>query len=237
MLRAKDNPFAVDRIRQIRYEPPEESWESLLARLAAMNYRGAIVGPCGSGKTTLCEEVRARLQQQGLQTQHLFVSMDIHMRWRNIQRVLALPFDVVLVDGADHLFWWIWRRLKRRIFSEKRGLIVTTHQPGLLPTWHECHTSPVLLKRIVNHLVPDQVIPHARIQEFYNHCQGNIRDALRELYDLVGIDGLLMKSHLEMTKLQHSPELVVGKAEDSPWTRSGLPKVKTLSEPVVKANR
>ena len=144
MLRAKDNPFAVDRIRQIRYEPAAESWESLLARLAAMDYRGAIVGPCGSGKTTLCEDLQTRLQQRGLQTQYLFFSMDIHMTWRDIQRVLALPSDVILVDGADHMSWLTWRRLKRRVFSEKHGLIVTTHQSGLLPTWYECHTSPVL---------------------------------------------------------------------------------------------
>jgi ABC-type lipoprotein export system ATPase subunit len=57
VLRAKDNPFAVDRIGQIRYEPAAESWENLLVRLAAMDYRGAIVGPCGSGKTTLCEDL------------------------------------------------------------------------------------------------------------------------------------------------------------------------------------
>ncbi|UCE48496.1 MAG: hypothetical protein JSW47_23250, partial [Phycisphaerales bacterium] len=102
-----------------------------------------------------------------------------------IQNVLALPFDVILVDGADHLSRWIWRCLKRRVFCQKRGLIVTTHRPGLLPTWHECRTSPVLLERIVTHLVPDRAIPHACIRELYHHCRGNIRDALRELYDLV----------------------------------------------------
>lgn len=115
MLRARDNPFAVDRVRQIRYEPQDESWESLLARLAAMDYRGAIVGPYGSGKTTLCEDVLVRLHQQGLRTQHIFVSMDIHLTWRDIRSVLALPFDVILVDGADHLSWWTWQRLKRHV--------------------------------------------------------------------------------------------------------------------------
>jgi len=183
MLRARDNPFAVDRVRQIRYEPQEESWESLMARLAAMEYRGAIVGPCGSGKTTLCEDVLVRLRQRDLGTQHLFVSMDIHLTWRDIRSVLALPFDVILVDGADHLSGWTWQRLKHHVFSKKRGLIVTTHRPGLLPTWHECRTSLALLERIVTHLVPDRVIPHAHIRELYRYCQGNIRDALRELYD------------------------------------------------------
>ncbi len=188
MLRAKDNPFAVDRIRKIRYEPPEESWQSLLDRLAAMHYRGAIVGPCGSGKTTLCEDLQTRLQQRGMQTQHLFFSMDIHMTWRDIQRMLALPFDVILVDGADHMSWLTWQHLKSRVFSEERGLIVTIHQPGLLPTWHTCQTSPGVLERIVTRLVPDQIIPYAHILESYDHCQGNIRESLREFYDLIGCE-------------------------------------------------
>ena len=187
MLRARDNPFAVDRVRQIRYEPPEESWESLLARLAAMNYRGAIVGPCGSGKTTLCEDVLVWLRRQGFRTRYLFISMDIHLTWWEIRSVLTLPYDVILVDGADHLSWWTWQRLKRRVFSTQRGLIVTTHRPGLIPTWHECRTSPVLLEQIVTRLVPDRSIPKARIWKLYHHCRGNIRDALRELYDLAGI--------------------------------------------------
>lgn len=185
MLRAKDNPFAVDRIHQIRYEAPGESWESLLARLAAMDYRAAIVGPCGSGKTTLCETLQARLQQRGLQTQCLFVSMDIRMAWQEIKPVLNHQFDVILLDGADHLPPWTWQRLKRRVFSSKHGLVVTTHEPGLLPTWHECRPSPAVLERIVTHLAPDRVIPKAQINDLYDHCQGNIRNALRQLYDLV----------------------------------------------------
>ena len=185
MLRAKDNPFAVDRIHQIRYEPPGESWESLLARLAAMDYCGAIVGPCGSGKTTLCETLKARLQQAGLQTESLFVSLDFHVTWPDIRPVLACPFDVMVVDGADHLSNWTWQRLKRRVFSSKRGLVVTTHKPGLLPTWHECRPSPAVLERIVTHLAPDQIIPKAQIYDLYDRCQGNVRDALRQLYDLV----------------------------------------------------
>jgi adenylate kinase family enzyme len=151
-----------------------------------MDYRGAIVGPCGSGKTTMCEDLEIRLQKQGLRTQHLFLSMDIHMTWREIRRVLACPFDVIMVDGADHMSWLTWRTLKRRVFREKCGLVVTTHQPGLLDTWYECQTSPVLLERIVARLVRDQVIARERIQESYDRCQGNIRQALRELYDLVG---------------------------------------------------
>lgn len=184
MLRAKDNPFAVDRVLQVRYEPPQETWNDLLARLAAMHYRGAIVGPCGSGKTTLCEDLYERLQAQGLGVRSLFITLDIHPSWRDITQTLRDPFDVLLVDGADHLSWWTWQRLKRRLWAAKRGLVVTTHRPGLLPTWHTCQTSPGLLQQIVKKLTPEHALPHPVIEELYQHHQGNIRNALRHLYDL-----------------------------------------------------
>jgi hypothetical protein len=189
VLRAKDNPFAVDRVQRIRYEPQDCSWESLLKALTRMAYRGAIVGPCGSGKTTLCEDVQVRLNHQGLQTQTLFISLDIHVPWRRVRQLLAEPFDVLLVDGADHLSWWDWQRLKRRVFKLKRGLVVTTHKPGLLPTWHQCRPSPDILQGIANQLLarsPRLTRPH--IEELFHAHQGNIREALRQLYDLAGTE-------------------------------------------------
>ena len=190
MLRAKDNPFAVDRVRQVRYEPPADTWDALLARLAAMHYRGAIVGPRGSGKTTLCEDLQDRLTEQGLQTRRLFVTLNIQVPLRDIVPLLSQPFDVLLLDGADHLSWWTWSRLKRRVLTTHRGLVITTHQPGLLPTWYTCQTSPALLQQIVNQLTPDQRPPIPVVERLYHHHQGNIRDALRHLYDLASSNNL-----------------------------------------------
>ncbi len=189
MLRAKDNPFAVDRIQRIRYEPQNCSWDTLLNSLKKMAYRGAIVGPCGSGKTTLCEDVQVRLNHQGLQTKMLFISLDISVPWNRIRPLLTDPFDVLLVDGADHLSWWHWHRLKRRVLRTKRGLVVTTHQPGLLPTWHRCRPSPDILQAIANQLLAHSPpLSSPRIEELFHSHQGNIREALRQLYDLAGTD-------------------------------------------------
>jgi hypothetical protein len=187
MLRAKDNPFAVDRVQQIRYEPQDCSWECLLERLAAMDYRGAIVGPCGSGKTTLCEDVQTRLHRMGLRTRALFISLDISVPWRRMREVMAESFDILLVDGADHLSPWTWRRLKHRVFKMKRGLVVTTHRPGLLPTWHVCRPSPELLEGITSRLHPSRsLLSRPQIEALFHSHRGNIREALRQLYDLAG---------------------------------------------------
>ncbi|MFC1760733.1 hypothetical protein ACFL6U_01475 [Planctomycetota bacterium] len=80
MLRAKDNPFAIDRVHQIRYDPPGTSWDNLLGHLAGMQYRGAIVGACGSGKTTLSEDLQTHLEQQDLCCLRLLCHQN-HVLW------------------------------------------------------------------------------------------------------------------------------------------------------------
>src|SRR5688500_16201828 len=64
-LRARDNPFAVHRVLAERYRLDEAGWTRLEARLAALDNRGAIVGPHGSGKTTLLEDLADRLERRG----------------------------------------------------------------------------------------------------------------------------------------------------------------------------
>src|SRR5437868_15544127 len=70
-VKARDNPFAADRVLRVRYRPQGWTWEQLLARLEQLDYRGAIVGPEGRGKTTLLEDLGERLKGRGHNVRHL----------------------------------------------------------------------------------------------------------------------------------------------------------------------
>ena len=183
MITAKNNPFATDRVLQIRYMPQTCTWDELLARLKAMHYRAAIVGTDGTGKTTLIEDIARRLTEQGLSCRSIFVTMDIPVPPGKINEILdGEGFNVLLIDGADHLKRFVWHLIKRKINRKNAGLVITSHKPHMLPTLIECSTTPALLKEIVTGLsgqTDDKLI-----ENLYHKHKGNIRDALRELYDI-----------------------------------------------------
>jgi len=97
------------------------------------------------------------------------------------------PGDVVLLDGADALRWLDWLRF-RRLARRAGGLIITTHRPGRLPTLVECATSPALLAEIVGALLgPEAKRWRNRLEGLWSRHGGNLREALRELYDHYGM--------------------------------------------------
>ena len=186
-MRARDNPFATARVLQVRYRLQHDTWASLLARLARLNYRAAIVGPEGSGKTTLLEDLQPRLAEQGFVVKTL--------RLRAEQSSFPNPFlrafvadlgerDIILLDGAEQMSLLAWRRFRRRS-RQAAGLIIATHRPGRLPTLLECVTTPELLEQIVTEVLggPIPELPRTPRELLQKH-QGNLRGALRELYDL-----------------------------------------------------
>ncbi len=65
MSLACDNPFASDRLAQLHYRFIDGSWKTLLERLEAVTWRGTIVGPPGSGKSILLEQLVPRLKERG----------------------------------------------------------------------------------------------------------------------------------------------------------------------------
>jgi hypothetical protein len=49
-MKARGNPFSMDRVERFRYRPIEGTWVKIMERLKGMGHRAAIVGPEGSGK-------------------------------------------------------------------------------------------------------------------------------------------------------------------------------------------
>ena len=171
-MRARDNPFSTDRLAAIRYRPRGWTWDQLLDRLATLDYRAAIVGPHGSGKTTLLEHLESRLRDRGLSTRLTRTLPDsIH------------PNEILLLDSAERLTTLDWLSLRWRT-RHSRGLVVTAHHPGRLPTLTECTTDPALLTELITDLL-GSCPPEVKPETLHHDHHGNLRSALLSLYDQV----------------------------------------------------
>jgi hypothetical protein len=185
-MRARDNPFATERVLRIRYRLPDGDWPGLLARLEQQRYRGAIVGPHGSGKTTLLEDLQEQLCAGGVPV----VTLRLDSTKRAFARgeldacfAASTAAHVICLDGAEQLSRLAWTSFERRA----RRLIITSHRAGRLPTLHTCATSEHLLEDIVSRLLTaarsTETAPPTTSRELFLRHRGNLRDALREMYD------------------------------------------------------
>lgn len=189
-LRARDNPFATHRLEALAYRlPGGTTWEGLLDRFEGLGRRAALVGPEGRGKTTLLEQLGVRLEGRGLRLRRVTLRRGERRPPREVERRLlegAGPGDLLLVDGAQELGWWPWRRLERAA-RRAGGLLVTRHRPGRLPTLLRCETSPELLEDLVaellggRHRLPGDL--PSELDRMYQRHGGDLRAALQELYD------------------------------------------------------
>jgi GTPase SAR1 family protein len=186
-MRARDNPFAVHRVLAFRYQWSEVDWARQLDRLRTMSYQAAIVGPHGSGKTTLLEDLASRLETVGQATWTFRLHTgDRQFPARQFNEIRELPDStIVMLDGAEQLSYWQWRRFSAIFRQSGRPLVVTLHSAGRWPTWMTSSSDVEILDQIVDRLHPDSGVETRRInRQLFEKHRGNIRDALREWYDI-----------------------------------------------------
>ena len=88
-MRPRDNPFSAERLDTLAYKCQPTFFEDLLERLALFNYRAAIVGPHGSGKSALLEALAPKLRGRGFDTSLLQVTAESALRAAGVDPAFA----------------------------------------------------------------------------------------------------------------------------------------------------
>lgn len=184
-LKARENPFASNRIENLEFRFPDGvTWEDLLERLEATHFCGAIVGPHGSGKTTLVEQLAPRLKARGFRPEIIRLNSETSMRDKERLperlRQIEKP-GFILLDGAEQLSTRHWLPV-RSAATQAAGFIVTVHRVSRLPVLFECSTNAGLLEELVEELTGGR-LPATEAPNLFARHSGNMRDAFRELYD------------------------------------------------------
>jgi energy-coupling factor transporter ATP-binding protein EcfA2 len=184
------NPFSTRFIRPGAMPflfPPAMDVERLVVRMREFNWRGAIVGPHGSGKSTLVESLRAELLRAGRR----IIRAALHDGQRALPGDLlaSRPWDsdtILILDGYEQLSVWNRHRLERDVGRAGCGLLVTSHRPTQLPELYRTAVDCELLERIVKRLVADgqSRISDDDIRHVFSLHGQNAREALFALYDL-----------------------------------------------------
>jgi hypothetical protein len=180
----RQNPFRAERLDALSFVFQDTSTNELLARLEILDFRAAIIGAHGNGKSTLLETLAPHLQTRGWNIHRLFLNSSQRdfssATWRKIN--LLRERDFILLDGAEQLSF-LQRNQFLRASRFAAGVLLTAHHAGIFPTLYECRSSIRLLKTLVFQLAPDGNENKNFVEELFARHNGNLRDALREMYD------------------------------------------------------
>lgn len=202
------NPFATRFIRPgaLTYLfSPDESAESLVERLRQNGWRGEIIGPHGSGKSSLLAKLIPQLTAAGRTVVHyglhqgersLPVSRADVARWNEKTQVI--------VDGYEQLSWWSRRKLLSLVNSRQTGLLITAHQPMGLPTLLSTRPTLALARQIVSRLLPagDMTLNENDIAAAFAMHPTNLREVLFALYDVYQQRRLAQRENVDETSTQ-----------------------------------
>jgi len=161
--------------------------DRLIKRFAQAGCYGQIIGPHGTGKSTLLATLVANLEGAGREV----VRIQLHRGDRRlpISRRESTNWNdrtIVVIDGFEQLGLisrlWIVRACRRR----SCGLLVTAHTGAGLPLVWETRVSTERAWSIVASLLGDEAssLWQEDTQRLLAEHGGNLRDTLFALYDL-----------------------------------------------------
>ena len=184
---AKDNPFAVQRTDALHFDFQETHFVDVNAfakRAQTLNYRGAILGRHGHGKTTLLCDLHLWLGEQQIDCELMFVPREKGLQGAALEKMIRRGQGgcIILIDGLERLPFFARQRLlnKSKSFG---GFVATTHRPSRLRKLIHCRTSHRTLLAVLDSLELNQPEIRAAGISLLSKHHGNMRCVLRGLYD------------------------------------------------------
>ena len=162
-------------------------------KFAAAGFRGQVVGPHGSGKSTMTEsfakylalteiDVIRSVVHRGTRVPpaELLAELDRHPAAES-------PKTVVIFDGYEQLGTLGRLRLRRLCRSKNFGLLITAHKPQWFagPVLYRTATSDETLEKLVSYLLDDsrRYPGETILRELRRRHKNNVRAILDGLYD------------------------------------------------------
>lgn len=186
-MKAENNPFrsvAVDSLR-FRLGPAEQ--RQILERLRLNDWRGCIVGPEGTGKTTLLEDLEAPIRASGVTVEWIRLNLDSDAKERRaaMHRVTRMGAgECCLFDGGEVLGWMGWRRLIGAVAKSGSGLVATVHRrcplPAVFRTEANLNRTLSLAKKLAKEHWTAEM--EAVAETAFRESRGNAREVFRACY-------------------------------------------------------
>lgn len=184
------NPFSSRFVRPgaIPFHfPADASAAKLVEKLAANGWRGQIIGLHGTGKSTLVHAVLAALAAADRQTELVTITPG-QQWWRPSVEQVRRWHDrtVVVIDGYERLKAWARWRLQATCWRRRTGLLITAHRDMGFPLLWSTEVTVEVAQVIVRELQvgrPELIQP-ADVADSLRAREGNLREALFDLYDL-----------------------------------------------------
>lgn len=191
------NPFStrfwIPGTIPFRFDRPEENVDQLIRRISEENRWSKnrrvfqIVGPHGSGKSTLVECLKRRFEERGLPIRQTVLNNEKRRLPPEFTPRHADSPTVFFLDGYEQLGVFDRFRFWAMPWKNTGGLILTSHRPiARIPVLYRTSTDFALFEELVGEILAETSFSFDRsdLADVFSRSQGNIRGAFFELYDL-----------------------------------------------------